>query len=85
MAKEKHKKKKINEKAKKNKSNLVKLNLIGKKYAPYAKQQCSLKTDIIHEFQEHLIPLAGFSAVTNLDGLVKLLINEKHLCAQKND
>ena len=62
----------------------MKLNLIGKKHAPYAKEQCSLKVDIIHQFSEHHIPFDVFSAVTNLDGLVKLLVDESNLYAQQN-
>ena len=53
--KEKEKtKEKAREKANKKKSNLVvKLNLIGEKHASYAKEQCSLKADIIHTFLKH--------------------------------
>ena len=52
-----------------------------KKYAPYAKEQCSLKADIIHQFPEHHITFHVFFAVTNLDGLVKLLVDESNLYA----
>ena len=43
--------------------------LLGKKYAPYEKEQYSLKTDIIHQFPEHHIPFEVSSAATNHDGL----------------
>ena len=56
----------------------MKLNLIGEKHAPYAKEQRSLKADIIHQLPEHHIPFEEFSAVTNLDGVVKLLVNESN-------
>ena len=55
----------------------------GKKHAPYAKEQCSLKADIIHQFPEYQIPFDVFSAVTNLDGFVKLLVHESNLYAQQ--
>ena len=43
-----------------------------------------MKTDIIHQFPEHHIPFYLFSALTNLDGIVKLLVNESNLSAQQN-
>ena len=43
-----------------------------------------MKTDIIHQFPEHLIPFDVFSAVTNPDGLVKLLADESNLHAQQS-
>ena len=43
-----------------------------------------MKTDIIHQFPEHHIPFHLFSALTNLDGIVKLLVNESNLSAQQN-
>ena len=55
-----------------------------KKHALYAKEQCSLKVDIIFQFPEHHIPFDVFSAVTNLDGLIKVLVDESNLCAQQN-
>ena len=55
-----------------------------KQHTPYKKEQCSLKTDIIHQFPEHHIPFDLFSALTNLDGIVKLLVNESNLSAQQN-
>ena len=57
---------------------------MGKKHARYAKEQCSLKADIIYQFQEHLIPFDVFSAGTYLDGFVKLLADESNLYAQQN-
>ena len=56
----------------------------GKKHTPYAKEQCSLISDMIHQFPEHHVPFDVFSAVTNLDGLVKLLVDEGKLRAQQN-
>ena len=53
-------------------------------HAPYAKEQCNLKADIIHQFPEHHIPFDIFSVVTNFDGLVKLLVGESNLYAQQN-
>ena len=55
-----------------------------KEHAPYVKEQWSLKTDIIHQFPEHHIPFDVFSAVTNPDGLVKLLADESNLHAQQS-
>ena len=55
-----------------------------KKHVPYAKEECSLKADIIHQFSEHHIPFDVLSAVTNLDGLVKLLVDESNLYTQQN-
>lgn len=54
------------------------------KHAPYAKEQCSLKADNIFQLREHHIPFDVFSAVTNLNGLVKLLADESKLYAQQN-
>ena len=51
-------------------------------HAPYAKEQSSLKVDIIHQFPEHHILFDVLSAVTNLYGLVKLLTDEINLYAQ---
>ena len=42
----------------------------------------SLKAGIIHQFPEDQIPFDVFSAATNLDGLVKLFIDESNLHAQ---
>ena len=58
---------------------------MAKKHAPYAKEQCSLKADIIHQVPEHHIPFDAFSAVTNLDGLVKLFADESNLYVQQNN
>ena len=43
-----------------------------------------LKADIIHQFPKQYIPFNVFSAVTNLDGLAKLLFAESNLYAQQN-
>ena len=43
-----------------------------------------MKADIIHHFPEHHIPFDVFSAVTNLDGLLKLLVDESNLYALQN-
>ena len=43
-----------------------------------------MKGDIIHQFPEHHIPFDVFSAVTNLDGLVKPFVDESNLYAQQN-
>ena len=52
----------------------------GKKHAPYAKEQFSLKADILfrtwHPF--------WFSGVTNLDGFANLLVGKSNLHAQQN-
>ena len=56
----------------------------GKKHAPYTKEQCSLKANIIYQFPELHVPFDVFSDVTNLDGLVKLLVEESNLYAQQN-
>ena len=55
-----------------------------KKHALYAKEQCNLKADIIHQFPKHHIPFHAFSAVTNLDGVYKFLNDESNLYAQEN-
>ena len=55
----------------------------GKKHALYAKEQCSFKANIIHQFPEHHISFDVFSAVANLDGLVKLLVDESNLTNKK--
>ena len=68
--KKKRQRKKQGERQRK-KSILVKLNSIGEKHTPYAREQCSFKIDIIHQFPEHHIPFDVFSAVTNRDGLVE--------------
>ena len=39
---------------------------------------------MIHQFPEHHVTFDVFSAVTNLDGLVKLLVDEGKLRAQQN-
>ena len=59
----------------------MKLNLPGGK--KHAKEQCSLKADIIHEFPEHHIHFDIFSAVTNLDRFGKLLVDESNLSVQQ--
>ena len=77
--KKKKKKKKASEKAKKRrKSNRpgetgFDWRTVEKKHALYAKEQYNLKADIILPFPEHhnYIHFDVFSAVTNLDGLVK--------------
>ena len=43
-----------------------------------------MKADIIHQFPEHHIPFDVFFVVTNLDGLVKLLVDEINLHTQQN-
>ena len=53
---------------------------LGKKHAPYVKEQYSLSIS----FPEHHIPYDVFSAVANLDGLVKLLLDEGNLYDQQN-
>ena len=75
---------KAKEKAKEKKSSLLKLNLTREKHAPYAKEHCSLKAGIIHQFPEDYIPTDAFAAVSILDGSVKLLFNEGKLYAQQN-
>ena len=57
------------------KANPMKLNLIGEKRTPYAKEQCSLRVNIIHQFSEHHISFDVFSAVTNLDGHIRHLVS----------
>ena len=77
--KKKKKKKKATEKAKKrSKPNRpgetgFDWRTVEKKHALYAKEQYNLKADIILPFPEHhnYIHFDVFSAVTNLDGLVK--------------
>ena len=81
--KKKRQRKKQGERQRK-KSILVKLNSIGEKHTPYAREQCSFKIDIIHQFPEHHIPFDVFSAVTNRDGLEKLLVDESNLYVQQN-
>ena len=44
----------------------------------------AMKADIIHHFPEYQIYLDVFSSVTNLDGLVKFLLNKSDLYAQQN-
>ena len=43
-----------------------------------------MKADIIHQFPEHHIPFDVFSAVTNVDGLVKRLVDKLNLYVQQN-
>ena len=62
----------------------MKLDLIGEKYTPFAKEQCSLRVNIIHQFPEHHISFDVFSVVTNLDGLVRHLVSKGNLHAQQN-
>ena len=77
--KKKKKKKKASEKAKKKKKSKhpgetgFDWRTVEKKHALYAKEQYNLKADIILPFPEHhnYIHFDVFSAVTNLDGLVK--------------
>ena len=52
-------------------------------YAPYAKEQCSLKADIIHQFTERPIPSDVFFAVITFDRFAKLLVDESNLYAIK--
>ena len=85
--KNKRNKRKSKRKAKKmrsEKANPMKLDLIGEKYTPYAKEQCSLRVNIIHQFPEHHISFDVFSVVTNLDGLVRHLVSKGNLHAQQN-
>ena len=64
----------------------MKLNLIGKKCAPYANEQFSLKAYIIHQFPEHHNFFgASSSALTSIDGLTKILVDKSNLHAQQND
>ena len=64
----------------------MKLNLTGeKKYALYETEIYSLKTDIIHQFSEHPMRFDLFSAATNLDELVKLLVDDSNSYVQKNE
>ena len=43
-----------------------------------------MKANFIHQFPEHHIPFDVFFAVTNLDKLVKLLLDESNLYSQQN-
>ena len=52
---------------------------LGKKHALFAKEIRSLKADIIHQFSEQHIFFDVFSAVSNLDGLVRFLVDESIL------
>ena len=59
-------KKQNKKKEKEKKSNLVKFNLNwGKKHAPYAKEQCSLKADIIHVCLQNATSLLMFFLCCN--------------------
>ena len=58
--------------------------MIGEKYVPYTKKQYSLKADVILQFPEQRTPFYVFSAVSNLDGLVKLLVIESNFHAKQN-
>ena len=49
----------------------------------HAKEQCSLKVDIIYQLTERHIPSDVFFAVTTLDRLAKLLVDESNLYAIK--
>ena len=62
----------------------MKLYLIGEKHAPYGKEQCSYKADIIDQFRQENIPFDVFYAVTNLACLLKLLVDESNLYVQQN-
>ena len=64
----------------------MKLTLIWEKkqHVLYAKEQCSLRAGIIHQFPEHHTYVDVFFAVVNLDGLVKLFVNESNLYVQQN-
>ena len=55
-----------------------------KKHVLYAKEQCSLRAGIIRQFPEHHTSVDVFFAVVNLDGLVKLFVNESNLYVQQN-
>ena len=55
-----------------------------KKHVLYAKEQCSLRAGIIRQFPEHHTSVDVFFAVVNLDGLVKLFVNESNLYAHQN-
>ena len=57
---------------------------LGNDFVLYAKEQCSLRAGIIHQFPEHHTSVDVFFAVVNLDGLVKLFVNESNLYAQQN-
>ena len=57
---------------------------MGKKYALYAKEQSILGDGIIHQFPEYHISSDAFSAVANLDGPIKLFVNESNFYAQQN-
>ena len=43
-----------------------------------------MKVDVILQFREQRTPFYVFSAVTNLDGLVKLLVIESNFHAKQN-
>ena len=48
---------------------------MGENLAPYSKEQCSLKADITHQLPEDQDAFDVFSAVANLDGLIKHLVH----------
>ena len=49
------------------------------------KQQSDLEAEISHLFPEHYMPFDVFSAVTNLDALVKIIAGQSNFHAQQND
>lgn len=78
------KKSKRESKEKEIKSCEIDFDLEKKKHVLYAKEQCSLRAGIINQFPEHHTSVDVFFAVVNLDGLVKLFVNESNLYAQQN-
>ena len=50
---------------------------------PHVRETCELKAEVFHEFPEHHSPFDVFSAVTNLDALLTLLVHQTNVYAQQ--
>lgn len=50
-----------------------------------SKEQSDLEAEVSHLFPEHYMPFDVFSAVTNLDALVKIIAGQNNFHAQQND
>ena len=50
-----------------------------------SKEQSDLEAEISRLFPEHYMPFDVFSAVTNLDALVKIIAGQNNFHAQQND
>ena len=54
------------------------------KTSPHPKRQCNLSAEVAHPSPDNHTPFDLFSVATNLDPLLKLLVDQSNLYAQEN-